>query len=54
MTYYHVRITPKSGRSFSDDEVKLDLTSEELEERFLAPYRKGIFPINYQWETYLQ
>ena len=41
MTYYHVRITPKSGRSFSDDEVKLDLTSEELEERFLAPYRRG-------------
>ena len=42
MTYYHVRITPKSRQSYSDDEVKLDLTLEELEERFLAPRRKGI------------
>ena len=42
MMYYHVRITPKSRQSYSDDEVKLDLTLEELEERFLAPRRKGV------------
>ena len=42
MTYYHVRITPKSRQSYHDDEVKLDLTLKELEDRFLAPYRKGI------------
>ena len=40
MEYYHVRITQKSDRSH--DEVKLDLTLEELEERFLSPYRKGL------------
>ena len=40
MEYHHVRVTQKSDRS--PDEVKLDLTREELEERFLAPYRKGL------------
>ena len=39
MRYYHVRITPKSDRSH--DEVRLDLTPEELEGRFLTPYRRG-------------
>ncbi len=36
---YHVRITPRSDRSH--DEVKLDLTKEQLEERFLNPYVEG-------------
>lgn len=36
---YHVRITPRSDRSHT--EVKLDLTKEQLEERFLTPYREG-------------
>ena len=36
---FHVRITPRSHRSH--DETKLDLTSEQLENRFLAPYREG-------------
>lgn len=36
---YHVRITPRSNRSH--DEVRLDLTREQLEERFLVPYREG-------------
>ncbi len=36
---YHVRITPRSDRSH--DEVRLDLTREQLEERFLIPYREG-------------
>ena len=36
---YHVRITPRSDRSH--DEVRLDLTREQLEERFLVPYREG-------------
>ena len=40
MAYHHVRVTQKSDRSH--DEVKLDLTREELEERFLSPYRKGL------------
>ena len=40
MEYYHVRVTQKSDRSH--DEVRLDLTREELEERFLAPYRRGL------------
>ena len=40
MDYYHVRITPKSDTS--KVEVKLDLTKEELTERFIAPYRKGL------------
>ena len=38
MPYYHVRI---KQRSVGADEVKLDFTFEELEERVLAPYRKG-------------
>jgi len=36
---YHVRITLRSDRS--RDEVKLDLTEEQLRERFLRPYRAG-------------
>jgi len=37
--YYHVRITTKSNRG--DDEVKLDLSKEQLTERFLKPYENG-------------
>lgn len=37
--YYHVRVTPRSDRS--ETEVKLDLSREELEDRFLRPYREG-------------
>jgi predicted nucleotide-binding protein len=37
--YYHVRLTPKSDRS--ETEVKLDLSQEELEARFLQSYREG-------------
>lgn len=36
---FHVRINPKSNPSL--DEVKLDLTAEQLEQRFLDPYREG-------------
>ena len=36
---YHVRISKKSNRSRT--EVKLDLTEEQLRERFLQPYRAG-------------
>jgi predicted nucleotide-binding protein len=36
---YHVRVSTKSQRSH--DEVRLDLTRDELEERFLRPYREG-------------
>ena len=39
MEYYHVRITQKS--SPSHDETRLDLSFDELEERFLTPYRMG-------------
>ena len=38
--FYHVRITTKSSKS-SRDEVKLDLTLSQLEERILLPYRAG-------------
>jgi len=37
--YYHVRITTKSDRG--NDEVKLDLSKEQLTERFLIPYENG-------------
>jgi hypothetical protein len=37
--YYHVRLSTKSIRSH--DEVRLDLSADELELRFLAPYREG-------------
>ena len=40
MTYYHVRITPLSDPD--NDEVRLDLSFQELMERFVAPYRKGL------------
>lgn len=36
---YHVRITPKSNRSH--DEVKLDLSEEQLKKRFIDPYYQG-------------
>ena len=36
---YHVRVSRKSN--CSHDEVRLDLAREELEERFLRPYREG-------------
>jgi predicted nucleotide-binding protein len=36
---FHVVITPKSNRTH--DEVRLDLTFAELEERFLKPYKEG-------------
>jgi predicted nucleotide-binding protein len=37
--YYHVRITQKSNSAH--DETKLDLTEEQLRERFLRPYELG-------------
>lgn len=37
---FHVRITQKSNRTY--DEVKLDLTRQQLEDRFIRPYREGI------------
>ena len=40
MDYYHVQITPKSDASRV--EIKLDLTKEELMERFVALYREGL------------
>lgn len=36
---FHVRITQKSNRT--TDEVKLDLSKDQLEERFLKPYSEG-------------
>lgn len=38
MALFHVRISVAGQRS---DETKLDLTEEQLEQQFLAPYRKG-------------
>jgi predicted nucleotide-binding protein len=37
---FHVRVTPK-GKGATTDEVRLDLTREQLEDRFLKPYREG-------------
>src|SRR5678815_917522 len=37
--FYHVRLTQHSNRSH--DEVKLDLTEEQLRERFVEPYERG-------------
>lgn len=43
--YYHVRITTKSNRR--NDEIKLDLSKEQLTERFLISYENGtIITIN--------
>ena len=39
MTYYHVRLTPKS--SPSSDVVSLDLSLQELNRRVIEPYNKG-------------
>jgi predicted nucleotide-binding protein len=36
---YHVRVTPKSDRS--REEVRLDLSRLELDDRFLHPYEEG-------------
>jgi len=36
---FHVRVSTRSQPSY--DEVRLDLSREELEERFLRPYREG-------------
>ena len=41
MTYYHVCISPMSRKSYSDDEVELDLTLKKVEERYLSRYREG-------------
>ena len=38
MSYYHVHIMQKSSR---DGAVKLDFNRDEIEQRVLAPYRKG-------------
>ena len=37
--YYHVRVTQASDRM--SDEVRLDIAHDELERRFLQPYRQG-------------
>ena len=37
--YYHIRITTKSDRW--GDEIKLDLSKEQLIERYLKPYENG-------------
>ena len=39
MTFYHVRITPNSNPSH--EEVRVDLSREELMERYVVPYRRG-------------
>ena len=41
MSYFHVRIATKSGRRGIGIEVELDVEAEELESRFLEPYRLG-------------
>jgi hypothetical protein len=38
-SYYHVRVSTKSKPTW--DEVKLDLSDDELESRFVTPYREG-------------
>src|SRR5438034_11785166 len=48
---YHVRITTKASKSSrSQDELALDLTEEQLNERFLKPYRRGL-PITTRGKT---
>ena len=51
MTYYHVRITPKNQEY--KDEAITDLSLEELERRFLVPYREGK-PITVNGRTFNQ
>ncbi|MBV9803333.1 MAG: nucleotide-binding protein [Solirubrobacterales bacterium] len=41
MAYYHVRITLVDRRRSLNDELALDLSCEQLEQRFLAPRREG-------------
>src|SRR5689334_15671373 len=36
---YHVRVSRSSNPSY--DETRLDLTRDELEQRFLVPYQEG-------------
>ena len=38
MTYFHIRITQKSG---GPDPLKLDFNRQDLEQRVLRPYREG-------------
>ena len=40
MSYYHIRITPKSNPS--NVEAELDLSKEMLEERFIRRYKRGL------------
>ncbi len=40
MMYYHIRITPKSTPS--QTEVELDISSDELRDRFVSPYNRGL------------
>ena len=49
MPYYHVRIWQKEPTS-AGVEASLDLTTEELESRFLTPYHKG-WPITISGKT---
>ncbi len=43
MSYYHVRISEydESGNRYDENEYALDLTKNQLEKRFLSPYKKG-------------
>lgn len=48
---YHVRITTRSSKSSGpEDELALDLTEDELDERFIKPYRRGL-PITTRGKT---
>ena len=49
--YYHVRITPRTRRRTADDELALDLSEDEVEDRFLGPYRRGL-PITTSGRTF--
>lgn len=54
MAYYHVRLTPLAHRRLTGDELALDLSREQLEQRFLILRREGR-PVtlggrSYSWE----
>ena len=51
VAYFHVRLTPTGQKKLSGDELALDLSQEQLEERFLAPRREGR-PITVRGRTY--
>ena len=51
MAYFHVRLTPTGQKKLSGDELALDLSQEQLEERFLAPRREGR-PVTVRGRTY--